>query len=147
MKKKRPHGRPTLYRPEYCDLLVQHLADGLSFESFGGLVDVSKQTLYDWAVAQPKFLEAKSRGESKSRLYWEKVGRDGLYNETIKDAEGSTVVRSINSTIWIFNMKNRFGWRDKTEVEVKEADAERPLEDLSDEELMRLREQARKSKR
>lgn len=150
-KEKQPEekdlgGRPCLYKPEYCDLLLIHFADGLSFEAFGGVVDVAKQTLYNWVKEYPEFADAKARGESKSRLYWEKLGRDGLHNETIKDDDGMTVTRSINATLWIFNMKNRFGWRDKTEVEIKDSEGERPLEELSDEELLKLREQARKKK-
>lgn len=110
-------GRPTKYRKEYCALLLEHMKDGLSFESFGGIVGVARHTLYDWEKVHPEFLHAKKEGESGSRLYWEKVGRDGLYNETIKDGDGMTVTKSINATIWIFNMKNRFKWRDKTEEE------------------------------
>lgn len=133
---KRPRGRPTKFKPDYCDLLLSHMKEGLSFESFGGVAGVSKQTLYDWEKAHPDFLDAKNRGESASRLYWEKVGRDGLYNETIKDGDGMTVTRSINATIWIFNMKNRFNWRDKSEVEIRDEESSRPMKDLSDAELI-----------
>src|SRR5690349_7812689 len=98
-------------------MLVGHMAQGLSYESFGGVVEVSKQTLYDWEKRHEEFRDAKDRGESQSRLFWEKAGINGLHNETIKDGDGMTVTRSINATVWIFNMKNRFKWRDKTEEE------------------------------
>jgi DNA-binding transcriptional regulator YiaG len=44
-------GRPTKYKRDYCAMLISHLKDGLSFESFGGVLGVSKQTLYDWEKA------------------------------------------------------------------------------------------------
>ena len=106
-------GRPSDYDESYCDLLINHMEQGYSYESFGGIVRVSKQTLYNWEKAHPEFLDAKNVGVSLSLFYWEKVGKDGLYNECIKSDEGSVVNRSINATIWIFNMKNRFKWRDK----------------------------------
>jgi len=118
-------------------MLTSHMESGLSYESFGGVVAVSKQTLYDWEKAHPEFLDAKNVGESKCRLYWEKVGRDGLYNETIKTDDGMTVNRSINATIWIFNLKNRFGWRDKTKEEIKEESESGSLHELSTEALKR----------
>lgn len=110
-------GRPSKYHRDYCEMLITHMREGLSIESFGGVIGVSKDTIYEWCKVYPEFSDAKSLGESASRLYWEKVGRDGLYNETIKGDDGLTVTRSINATIWIFNMKNRFKWRDKTEDE------------------------------
>jgi hypothetical protein len=132
-------GRPTKYKTDYCQMLIDHMADGLSFEAFGGLVGVSKQTLYDWEEKHEDFLDAKKLGESKARLYWEKVGRDGLYHEAFKDQDGMTVNRSINATIWIFNMKNRFKWRDRIE-EVDPSDKDdRPLAELSDSELLKMR--------
>lgn len=120
-------------------MLLSHFKEGLSFESFGGVIGVSKQTLYDWEKANPEFLDAKNVGEAASRLYWEKVGRDGLHAETIKDGDGMTVNRSINATIWIFNMKNRFKWRDKSEEEARDLAGSRPLRDKSDEELEKMR--------
>jgi hypothetical protein len=106
-------GRPTEYKPDYCEMLIAHMESGLSYEAFGGVVRVSKQTLYNWEKAHPEFLDAKNVGKSLERIYWERIARDGLYNETIKDDDGMTVNRSVNSAILIFNLKNRLGWRDK----------------------------------
>lgn len=117
-KKKYEHaGQPTKYRPEYCDMLLTHMEDGLSFEAFAATLRVSKQTLYRWIDAHAEFSDAKKIGDMLSLKYWEKVGKDGLYNETIKGDDGLTVTKSINATIWIFNMKNRFGWRDRQEID------------------------------
>ena len=106
-------GRPSDFDPGYCAMLIEHMREGLSFESFGGVIGKCKQTLYNWEKEFPEFLDARKQGDVLGLLYWEKVGRDGLHNETIKDGDGTTVTRSINPTIWIFNMKNRHKWRDK----------------------------------
>jgi len=101
-------GRPTLYKPEYCQMLITHMSEGLSFESFAGLVSVSRQTIYDWEKANPEFLDAKKLAMEKNRLFWEKVGVQGMFMGG-KD-------NPFNSTVWIFNMKNRFNWSDKKET-------------------------------
>jgi hypothetical protein len=102
-------GHPTHYKPEYCDMLVDHMNDGLSFESFAGVVGTCKQTLYNWAEANPDFLDAKKQGFEKSRLFWEKTGT--------KLATGQL---DGNATMAIFNLKNRFPkeWRDKQEMAI-----------------------------
>lgn len=86
------------------------MAEGLSFESFAGEIDVCEDTLYEWANKHPEFSEAKKRAFPKNRLWWEKAGRGGLWG---------TKNEVFNSTVWIFNMKNRHGWRDRVEVENK----------------------------
>jgi hypothetical protein len=117
-------GRPTDYKPEYCELLIEHMSKGLSFEAFGGIVRKSKQTLYDWLQANPEFLDAKMTGTELSRLFWEKLGTDHVLNisESSRSADGSTssMSKSLNASIWIFNMKNRFKdeWREKQELDV-----------------------------
>lgn len=102
-------GRPTDYKEEYCELLIEHMAKGFSFESFAGVVGVSKQTLYDWAERHSEFLDAKKVAFEENRYFWEKIG--------IELANGKNV--DGNPTAWIFNMKNRFReeWRDKQEIE------------------------------
>lgn len=117
-------GRPSLYESEYATMLVDHMAEGLSFESFGGRISVSRATLYTWLDLHPDFLDAKSIGESKSREWWERKGQEGLFAETIRekgpDGTTTTVTRSINASIWVFSMKNRFKWRDKQPDEESE---------------------------
>lgn len=100
-------ARPTKYDPAYCDMLEPHFDEGFSYESFAGVVGVSKQTLYDWEKAYPEFLDAKKSNEAKSQLVWEK-----RLNSLAKTGEG-------NATAIIFGLKNRASdsWRDKVETE------------------------------
>lgn len=103
--KKKGRGQPTKYRPEYCERLVEHMTKGLSFESFAAQVDVSRDTLYEWAHKHPDFSDAKGRGDSKARLFWEEMGVEGVF------------LSPFNQAVWSLHMKNRFGWRDKQEIE------------------------------
>lgn len=47
------------YKKEYTDLLIKHMSEGLSFESFAGLIGVARSTLYDWVDTIPEFAAAK----------------------------------------------------------------------------------------
>ena len=97
-------------------MLIEHMAKGFSFESFAGLIEVQGQTIYNWLESEPDFLEAKNAAFDKSRLFWERIGIEFLVNKYQGD--------NLNTTLWIFNMKNRFGWRDVKEE--KESD-QKPL--------------------
>lgn len=84
-------------------MVIDHMAEGFSFEAFAGLIGVCKKTLYNWLEDNPDFLHAKERGFEASRRFWEKIG----INQA-KTGEGS-------ATAFIFNMKNRFkeDWNDR----------------------------------
>lgn len=99
------NGRPTKFKPEYCDALVDHMASGLSFESFAGVIGVTRSTVYEWVKAQPSFSDAKKLGESLALLWWEKISRSAVLGE----------IDGFNATVFVFSMKNRFGWRDRVE--------------------------------
>lgn len=100
-------GRPTKYKEEYCQMLVDHMNGGLSFESFAGLIGTSRSIIYDWIKAHPEFLDAKRIGEDRCRIFWEKIGLAGTLGK----------IPGFNATTFIFNMKNRFRWRDRLEDE------------------------------
>ena len=105
-------GRPTIYKPEFCELLIEHCRDGGSIEAFAGKIMVSIDTLYDWFHRHPDFLEAKKIGYSLSLGWWEDYGKTNLLNisesESYGQAGGSSKSKSLNSGVWIYNMKCRF---------------------------------------
>jgi DNA-binding XRE family transcriptional regulator len=109
--------------PENYASRTAHMAQGFSFESFAGLVGVSKQTIYDWQEANPQFLDSKKIGIERARLFWERLGIENIINKEtmVRDEDGNIqqTKTSLNSTVWIFNMKNRFKdeWKDRHEIE------------------------------
>lgn len=116
-------GRPTKYKPEYCQELIDFCAQGYSLEAFCGHIDVSKETLYTWFETHQEFLDAKVRGLQKSRMFWEKLGIDHIVSksdsETIvqgKDKITTSKSRTLNASVWALNMKNRFAWKDNVDV-------------------------------
>lgn len=141
-------GRPTDYRPEYCQQLIEHMASGLSYESFAGVIEVSRQTIYDWEKVHEPFLDAKKIGAERNLLYWEKTGQDGLWDETEYDEKGrASFKKSLNSTVWIFNMKNRHRWKDKQEIELAAIVNANPLKEemkqKTTEELLEIMQKAK----
>ena len=81
------------------------MAKGYSFESFPAIAGVSLDTLYQWVNNFEDFAEAKREAFAVNRIFWEKIGIDGA----------SGKIENFHATAWIFNMKNRFLWRDQRE--------------------------------
>lgn len=105
-------GRPTTYLPEYCAMLVEHQAKGLSFESFAAVIRVSRDTLYEWAKVHEEFSDAKKEAQSQCLLFWETAGVGGMWSTA---GPGNT---NLNTAVWIFNMKCRFRdqWSDEQKL-------------------------------
>lgn len=108
---KKGPGKPTKYRKEYCDLLVEHMKSGLSYESFAAIAKCCRETLYDWEKVHPEWKEAKRKAFHECQLFWEKAGLEGMFMGGRDNP--------FNATVWIFNMKNRFNWGDRVHQEVK----------------------------
>jgi transposase-like protein len=116
-KAKKPNGRndtgrASTYSPDKCDGIIELMSKGYSKEAVAGHLNICQETLYRWIKDFPEFAKTIKEGMEKSRLFWEKIALDNL-THTQKG-------RQLNSTVWIFNMKNRFGWTDKREVELGE---------------------------
>jgi hypothetical protein len=101
-------GRPSDFKEEHCELLIEHMRNGLSFESFAGVAGCCRKTIYNWLEQHPQFLHAKSVGTGLSAIFWEKAGIDGTLGK----------IDGFSASTWIFNMKNRFRWADRSETEL-----------------------------
>lgn len=109
------------------------MATGLSFEAFAALIRVNRDTIYEWEKVHPEFAEAKKIASSANLLFWEKLGIDHIINESESFGDGISKSKSLNASIWIFNMKNRFKWRDKQPEE--SSDVTVNVNSMSDDEL------------
>lgn len=105
--------RTIVIQPEWPLLLVEHMAGGLSFDSFAGRPDVliSRATLFNLLDSKrddprrEEFTNAKEAGEVACLYWWEKQAQDGLFADTFK------------TPLWVYNMKCRFReqWHDRFE--------------------------------
>ena len=68
---KRPVGRPTAYRPEMCQQLIEAMAGGLSAEAAAAKVGVGARTLFAWQQQHPEFQQAIQEGRHRALLFWE----------------------------------------------------------------------------
>lgn len=109
-KPKRLEGRPSEYRPEYCQKLIEWMSEGRSFGTFGTTIDVTEETLGQWVVKHPAFAEAKAKAKIAERQWWETVARGAAAGKIKNSAQA----------VLIFSMKNKFPqhYNDRRQVEL-----------------------------
>jgi hypothetical protein len=69
---QRSAGRPSSYRREYCDRIIEAMANGLSAEAAAAGIGISARSLFYWQQQHPEFLQAIQEGRQRSQLWWEK---------------------------------------------------------------------------
>lgn len=132
-------GRPTEYDPIFCKRLIDHMKGGNSFESFGAIAGVSRQTLYNWEGVHPDFLDSKKVGLELSLRFFEDLGKAIATGQLrrlkaewpIMDKENKPVLdpntgqvlmhreyepATAGQSTWIFMMKNMHRWRDRVDM-------------------------------
>jgi len=106
MAEMRPVGRPTLYREEYGDVIIEWMDQGFSLSAAASRLDVSRGTVYDWLDAHPEFAAKVKIAQNKRQFF--------LENRLLKATEGPVVTSSI------FALKNAApaDWLEKTHTEL-----------------------------
>ncbi len=89
-------GRPTAYRPEYCEQIVELGKQGKSTVQMACAFDVSRQTLHNWASDHPDFMDAFTRAKQFSQDWWESQAQLGLTADRF------------NAALWSRSMAARF---------------------------------------
>lgn len=102
-KPKNLGGRPDKYDPKYCEEMVEHLSKGYSKIASAGLCGICKTSMWRWEKKFPAFRNAIKRGETLSQIHWEEIAMKNQVEEFRGD--------KLNAAVWIFNMRNRFNWR------------------------------------
>jgi hypothetical protein len=110
-KKKAPEdllkvGRPSLYKPEHCDMVLDLGKKGKSMVQMAAHFDVDRETLNYWAATNPDFSAALTRAKVHSQCWWEDQGQAGLAS------------RDFNAPLWHKNVASRFreDYTDRKEV-------------------------------
>lgn len=62
-------GRPTLYRPEHCDAVIDAMSEGLDLSAFAGTIRVSRETVYEWQRVHRDFADAVNIGKATRLLF------------------------------------------------------------------------------
>lgn len=96
-------SRPSKYKEEYNQKVIDLMKEGCSIAEICLELDICRQTFYNWCDENKEFLDTKKKGKDFSEGWWMKQGRKNLEN------------KDFSYTGWYMNMKNRFGWADKTQ--------------------------------
>lgn len=107
-------GRPTKYEDWMADAIYEYFSkpvgDFPTLAGFAASINVSRDTLHDWAHA--KNVSGDLRNPAFSDAY--KKAKDMQEQNLVKGA----LTGVYNSTFAIFTAKNVLGWRDKVEQEI-----------------------------
>lgn len=116
-KPKSNAGRPTDYKPEYCQMAIDMGEQGKSKAQIAATLNVTRMTLDIWAKAHPEFLYALELSRDKALHWWESIAQTHLVN---------TAGASLNSAVWSRSMAARFP-ADYTEKKIQSNDPDNPI--------------------
>lgn len=116
-RRKRPVGRPTLYTPEMCDVVISlgmgdpedsYRGGGHSHAQMARHIGVAVDTLYEWRDKHVEFSGALSRATNLSEAWWEDKAHSGI------DVQG------FNGGLWKVVMSARFPktYREPAKIEL-----------------------------
>lgn len=116
-------GRPTLYRPEYCERAIAFMSQGYSVTALAGHLGMSKDAVYDFVNRYPDFRHAIAMGRA-ARVQ-------------ALEAKLLTTSQGVGVTAAIFALKNADPdeWQDRYQSEVRVSVA---ISQMSDAELMAI---------
>jgi len=108
VKEKRPVGRPTKYKPEYCEQIIELGKQGKSIAQMASHFDVDKASIFDWDKSHPDFSTALARAKAHSQTWWENTAQQNMDN------------RNFNAQLWLKSVASRFrdDYTEQTKTEI-----------------------------
>ena len=108
-------GRPSTYKQEYCEQVVELGKQGKSQVQIAVALQVSRSTMQSWADQHLEFSAALMRAKECEQDWWENAGQTGLTAD------------KFNATVWSKSMQARFR-DDYTERREVAGVPDRPIE-------------------
>lgn len=102
-------GRPTKYRPEFCDVAVERGMTGASRAQIASWLNVRRTTIAKWEQDHPEFLVAMQEAADHALAWYESAGQRGMFR------------KGFSGQSWSLQMRNRFPaeYRDEKTVNVR----------------------------
>ncbi len=89
-------GRPSSYKPEYCERVIELGKQGYSEAMIAQELDVALYTLANWERAHPEFLAATTRAKELAMAFFEQKGLENIGN------------KDFNTKLWEVQVRCRF---------------------------------------
>lgn len=138
-----PNGRPTAFRPDFCEQAHQHCLLGATNEDLALLFGVTRRTVDNWLAVHPDFARAVERGRlvadakvagglfARATGFERKVKRTALYRGEPKDFE-TNVYFPPDTQACIFWLRNRrrATWSDAGRDDAAEA-SDDPVDEVA----------------
>lgn len=126
-----PAGRPSSYKPEYCEQAFKLCLLGADDKRIADFFEIAESTLYKWKVDYPDFSEALKNGKESAdaaiaaSLYNRAKGYVGKKTVVATNQGQVTDIKVVDEYVapdttaaifWLKNRQSRY-WRDKQDVE------------------------------
>ena len=111
MRTGRPPKITTAWADKTAETLPEMFKEGQGVAEVCAELKIGKNSFYKAIEISSEFSNAYKRGCELSEAWWTSLGRDGASME-----------KPIQPATWIFNMKNRFDWREKADNTIANPD-------------------------
>jgi Homeodomain-like domain len=104
-----PAGRPTDYRAEFCERVIELGKEGKSHAQIAAELGVSRRVLYDWQEKYPEFLHSIMEARDYAQAWFENIAQNNLLSP----------VPGFSASLWAKQVSCRFpdDYTDKTKQE------------------------------
>lgn len=105
-----PVGRPTDYKPEFCELVYEMGKQGKSEAEMAAEIGVTRKTLKNWESEHPEFFYWFAVARECSQAWWESLAQNQMLTPT----------PGFSSGLWAKSMSARFrdDYTERTKQEV-----------------------------
>lgn len=109
---KKKIGRPTLYKPEYCQRVIEMGREGKSKEQITATLGVSWDCLDNWAEKHEEFFHALRVAKNLELNYWEDLGLQHI----VEVPGGGRLNGAVYNKIMAARFPQKYSERNKIEL-------------------------------